>query len=234
MKTILFGLVGALAVSEGMAQERSSPPADTQPKADKLMLYCSISDQGLSRNCRFYLPITDPIERLKAGTELGYLDAHPFPISGGQAGAEVKVLVRLAVTPSKSGEGFAVFAPEGAFPIASGSEIKDPVWTTSPHGHWTNGFVPDRAARMEQKGEATARCVATEAGTLVNCWIERETPADFGFGNAALLVMQRARMKPVDADGVPVAGRPYVQTFRYEACCKSPGRNGLINPIWAP
>ena len=193
-----------------MAQARTLPPPDAQPGAERIVLLCSVTDQDLSSNCRFLRAIIDRQERLKAGTELGFLDAHPFPIPGAVPGAEVKVLVRLKVSPG--GKGVVVAAPEGVFRASSGEEISDPLWVVSPHDPWTNGFIPEMSARPKQKGHATVRCVATEIGTLVNCWVQEETPAGFGFGEASLLILQHARMQPVSAGGAFVAGRPYVQT----------------------
>jgi hypothetical protein len=126
----------------------------------------------------------------------------------------VKVLIRLRV--SRSGKGFAVTAPDGVFRTSSGEAISDPVWVVSPHDRWTDGFIPERAERLHLKGQATIRCVATEAGGLVNCWVQQEAPAGEDFGEASLLILQHARMQPVTASGAPVAGRPYVETFRFD------------------
>lgn len=222
MNRLILGAAGCVALASP-AMALGKPPPDTQSNAALVFLLCSVSDQGLSKNCRFYTPIDAPSERLKAGTELGFLDAHPFPISGARPGADVKVLVRLNVSADKSGQGFEVAAPAGVFQASSASEVRDLVWINSPHASWTGGFVPDLARRMNQRGEATVRCMATQAGALANCWVEKETPTDFGFGEAALLLLQHARMQPVSAGGSSVAGRTYVQTFRYDA---GPGMSG--------
>ena len=203
-------------------------PPDTQPDAATLFLLCSVSEQGVSTNCRFYTAVADAAERLKAGTELGYLDAHPFPIPGARAGANVKVLARLRVSADATGKGFAVAAPEGAFPTPVNSEIKDPVWIDSPRAAWTSDLAEAIAARSHQDGVATARCVVAPSGALGDCWIERESPAGLGFGEAALIVLQHARMKPQSASGLPVAGRSYVQTFTYRDRASESGSA----PIW--
>jgi TonB family protein len=167
-----------------------------------------------------------------AGAELSWLDAHPFPISGAAAGTEVKVLVRLKVSAVKGTADIDVTAPPGALAPASGPEITAPVWVVSPHEDWAGEFVPERAARMGQKGEATVRCVATETGTLASCWVMQETPADFRFGDAVLYLLQLVRMKPHDAAGAPIAGRPFVQTLRYEGFNRS-RPYPEFQPAWA-
>jgi hypothetical protein len=210
-------LVACLALALPALARPARAPPDTQPDAANVFVLCSVTEGGVSTNCRFYAPVADPTERLRAGTELGYLDAHPFPIPGAKAGANVKVLARLRVSAGAAGQGFAVAAPEGAFPIPVNSEIKDPVWIDSPRAAWTTDLVDALAARNHQDGEATARCTVAQSGALGDCWIERETPSGIGFGEAALIVLQHARMKPLSASGVPVAGRGYVQRFIYRS-----------------
>jgi hypothetical protein len=231
MKTSILCMLGFLAWSSQAIAWGKLPP-DTQPGAVRLLLMCTVDDAGLSKLCRFYNPIADEKARRLAGAELGWLDNDPFPISGAAPGTEVKVLVRLRVSAVKGTADFDVSAPPGAFPAASGPEIAAPVWIVSPHEDWTGDFVPDRPARMNQKGEATVRCVATEIGTLANCWLMQETPADFGFGDAVLMLLQLVRMKPDDAGGAPVAGRPFVQTLRYEGLTRS-APYPAFKPAWA-
>jgi len=217
-------------VSAGTVVMGASPPDDPRG-ASQLRLKCTVNDKGLSSNCRFYQPIVGDSERLKAGTELGWLDAHPFPISGAAPGAEVKVLVRLNVKPAEGAKRFEVTAPEGAFISASGPPIENPVWIHNPHDSWADAHIPERAARLGQAGEVTARCVATAAGALVGCWIEKENPADQDFGETVLNILQAARMQPLTTSGAPVAGRPYIQTFRYKGW-RPPNRSAAFSPKW--
>ncbi|HEY2480637.1 MAG TPA: TonB family protein [Caulobacteraceae bacterium] len=206
-------LVLALALPAGASA--SGTPPDTQPGAAQVFLMCAVSEAGLSRNCRFYTGTDDPTARRLAGAELGYLDAHPAPLPGARPGGEVKVLVRLNVGAAPDGHGFAIGAPE--VPAPAGTEIRRPAWIASPHGAWTDDLTAELARRSEHEGDATARCTATAAGTLADCWVEKESPPDLGFGEAALVMLQHARMKPVAGDGAAVAGRAYVQTFHFRA-----------------
>ena len=73
--------------------------------------------------------------------------------------------------------------------------------------------MPELAVQFAEKGTATIRCMALGNGALANCWVQDETGADLGFGVAAMLALQHARMAPTTASGQSVAGRPYVQTF---------------------
>jgi hypothetical protein len=69
--------------------------------------------------------------------------------------------------------------------------------------------------RMAQKGTPTVRCTITAVGTLVNCWVQQEILRDFGFGKSSAWILAHARMKPMTAGGQLVAGRPYVETFKF-------------------
>lgn len=228
MERLAANLTVFLALALPAQARPMRPPPDTQPDAANIFVLCAVTEQGVSTNCRFYTAVTDPTERLRAGSELGYLDAHPFPIPGAKPGANVKVMARLKVSAGATGQGFAVVAPDGAFPTPVNSEIKDPVWIDSPRAAWTTDLVDGIAARSHQDGEATARCVVAQSGALGDCWIAKETPPGAGFAEAALIILQHARMKPLSASGASVAGRSYVQTFTYRSHASE---SGSI-PIW--
>jgi len=59
MNTAIRGAIGALALAGGVA--RAGPPPDTQPGAERIILVCSVTDQGLSQ-----LPL-HLADRLSAG-----------------------------------------------------------------------------------------------------------------------------------------------------------------------
>jgi hypothetical protein len=101
--------------SAGLIAAAAAVPAsaNAQAGAEKVIVVCTVTAQNLSKNCRFDYDIDDEIERMKAGTELGYLDNHPFPIAG-VAGTDVKVLVRLNV--SVSPDPLALSSPRPAGP----------------------------------------------------------------------------------------------------------------------
>jgi protein TonB len=59
---------------------------------------------------------------------------------------------------------------------------------------------------MNQSGSAKIYCVVTASGTLSECTVASESPADFGFGDAALKMSKLFKMKPQTQDGQPVGG----------------------------
>jgi protein TonB len=86
------------------------------------------------------------------------------------------------------------------------SVITNPDWLRKPSGDDLARFYPDRAQRTETNGQATISCSVTASGTLTNCSIVSETPADYGFGDAALKLSRTFRMRPKTSDGNPVEG----------------------------
>jgi len=67
-------------------------------------------------------------------------------------------------------------------------------------------YYPDRAMRMNIEGRATLSCSVTAKGSLENCEVQSEEPADQDFGSAALRLSKLFRMRPKTQDGAPVEG----------------------------
>jgi protein TonB len=84
--------------------------------------------------------------------------------------------------------------------------ISNPHWTRLPDAEDLARYYPDRALRMNQSGSARMSCVVTATGTLQDCSVASETPADFGFGDAALKMAKLFKMQPKTEDGAPVGG----------------------------
>jgi protein TonB len=60
---------------------------------------------------------------------------------------------------------------------------------------------PDRALQREVEGSATLRCTAQSDGRPVNCQVVSEDPSGYGFGAAAVRVVQRGQLTPATVDG---------------------------------
>ncbi|WP_374452976.1 energy transducer TonB [Phenylobacterium sp.] len=84
--------------------------------------------------------------------------------------------------------------------------IVAPNWLKRPGPSEFARFYPDSAQRRGVGGTATISCQVSAAGSLSGCSIARESPADEGFGRAALKLAPYFRMSPMTRDGQPVEG----------------------------
>ncbi len=85
--------------------------------------------------------------------------------------------------------------------------ITNPDWARRPSGEDIAQYYPERAQRTETNGSATISCTVAANGTLFNCSVVSEAPADYGFGEAALRMFRIYRMRPRTAEGAPIEGR---------------------------
>jgi hypothetical protein len=83
-----------------------------------------------------------------------------------------------------------------------------PDWLRRPGAaDMARGF-PAEAARQDLSGSGTLQCVVTAEGTLSECQVIRETPPDHGFASATMALSTLFKMRTIDAEGRPTAGRP--------------------------
>lgn len=85
--------------------------------------------------------------------------------------------------------------------------ITDPVWRRFPTGADVGRLYPRRAQHQGAGGRAVAECRVTAAGALQACTLISEEPQGLGFGEAALKMAAKFRMKAKAEDGRPVEGR---------------------------
>ena len=84
--------------------------------------------------------------------------------------------------------------------------ITNPDWAERPTGDDVSKFYPGRAAQIGYAGQATVSCIVLADGRLSDCKLTREEPEGRGFGDAALKLSAKFRMKPQTRDGQPVSG----------------------------
>lgn len=89
-------------------------------------------------------------------------------------------------------------------PPAGPIEITNPRWLRRPAN--LAAYYPRRAIPREIEGEVVLDCRVLTTGDL-SCSIVSESPANWGFGQAALRIARDHRMAPAMRDGVPVEGR---------------------------
>ncbi|MGA0603807.1 TonB family protein [Caulobacter sp. KR2-114] len=84
--------------------------------------------------------------------------------------------------------------------------LRNPEWLRRPSAEDLSRFYPEHAQRIGLAGAATISCTVSTSGELQGCAVVAETPADAGFGKAALKLSHAFRMKPMTRDGEPVGG----------------------------
>lgn len=100
----------------------------------------------------------------------------------------------------------AIAPPSPPTPAPAAPVIVSPNWLKRPGAGEFARFYPDSAQRRGIDGAATIVCQVSAAGLLSSCSVARETPADEGFGRAALKLAPFFRMSPMTRDGQPVEG----------------------------
>jgi protein TonB len=94
---------------------------------------------------------------------------------------------------------------ETMLPIGQGPvTIESPRWLERPRD--LARYYPRRAVTRGMEGEVTLDCLVSTAG-LLRCSVASETPANWGFGDAALRIAHEHQMVPATRNGVSVEGR---------------------------
>ncbi len=114
----------------------------------------------------------------EAPTELTFVDPSPLPINE---------YIGPVATPS--------YGP---------AEITNPRWLQRPRD--LGIYYPRRAEERGVVGEVMLDCLVSTIGRL-DCDVVSETPANWGFGQAALRISRDHRMAPATHDGIAVQGR---------------------------
>ena len=84
--------------------------------------------------------------------------------------------------------------------------VVNPNWSSRPNAEDMARYYPERAQRQDMNGSATLECVVTAKGAVADCRVLSESPANYGFGEAALRLSRLFRMNPKMQDGQAVEG----------------------------
>jgi TonB family protein len=105
----------------------------------------------------------------------------------------------------------AVWAANPAAPPVIGK----PDWVEKPTGADVADLYPKAAEKAGVTGMAVINCRVRKDGSLRACRIRKQDPAQYGFGDAALKMSARFRMKAKDQDGHPTAGGAVVIPIKF-------------------
>lgn len=93
--------------------------------------------------------------------------------------------------------------------------VVKPMWLRRPSSDDMRRLYPSKRRGVEAL--VSADCLLDERGQFTSCEIVKETPAGMGFGESTVRLAKLFKMKPMDADGAPVAGRKLRLPVRWYA-----------------
>lgn len=109
----------------------------------------------------------------------------------------MKQLVLLAIA---AGSLAASTYPIGALAAAANSHPPD--WIKAPDAETISDFYPTRANQMNVQGASTIKCIVRTDHRLHDCVIASESPAGYGFGEAAIRASSTFQLRPGTVNGV--------------------------------
>lgn len=94
---------------------------------------------------------------------------------------------------------------------AASPPVQSPDWIRRPGAPGTDNSqcldYPAQAQRIGIAGHVLLDCQIESTGSLSDCRVTSEAPADQGFGATALCMAKLFKMRPVNKDGVSTVGR---------------------------
>lgn len=120
------------------------------------------------------------------------------------------LVLQAAVSSAPAAIVAAPVAPAPPPPVSGDAKpaksVVRPTWVRRPTAAELEKVFPPAAAKAHVSGRAVIECQVALDGTARACRVVQETPADQGFGAAALALAPTLRLTPALVDGQPVDG----------------------------
>lgn len=100
--------------------------------------------------------------------------------------------------------------------------VTTPVWLEKPQSRDLVEAYPPEALKQGLEGMATVQCKVRKTGILAECGVVSETPMGQGFGEAALQLTPRFKMKPYDRGARAAADHIVRIPIRFAASPRKP------------
>lgn len=85
--------------------------------------------------------------------------------------------------------------------------VQNPDWISAPSGQAIADQYPGAAEMLRITGEVTLDCTLTIESRVKDCKVIKESPAGWGFGEAALRLTSLFKLRPQLVDGAPTEGQ---------------------------
>lgn len=131
------------------------------------------------------------------------------------------------------------FYSDFSFPAPLAPGDSNPDWVRKPTADELAAVYPTKAMETAKSGRAVIHCQVTIEGFLERCQVVSESPADYGFGAAALQLAPQFRLSPKIRGGRPVAGGEVSIPLLWDMSGARPGslndvgsRSLMLDPPW--
>ncbi len=105
--------------------------------------------------------------------------------------------------------------PKPVLGPSPGRMLSGQLWVRQPSVQDIVAVYPEAARKAGLTGSASLHCIVGPKGVFMNCKVHRQWPEEAGFGEAALKLADRYKVKTRSLDGYNVIGAWTIVTVRF-------------------